>query len=116
MGVEKKIFEKVPDGDSITCCSPLVVQPKPKHTEVAKQKLQPQMIRASIDMRIPNQSMKRSRCVQAPRIEDFDYHLHDCKIFKIRRDKAIINSHLALDPERGRLRTSNYQQHSRLFL
>ena len=82
LGVEENIFEKVSDGDSITWCSPLVVQPK--YTEVDNGKLDPQMIRASIDMRIPNQSMKRSRCVQAPRIEDFEYHLHDCTIFKIR--------------------------------
>ena len=39
------------------------------------------MIRASIDMRIPNQSTKRSRCVQSPRVEDSVYRLHDCKIF-----------------------------------
>ena len=38
------------------------------------------MIRASIDMRIPIESMKRSRCVQSPRVEDFNYCLHDCKI------------------------------------
>ena len=68
LGVKENIFEKVPDGDLISWCSPLVVQPKPKYTEVDKGKLEPQMIRASIDMRIPNQSMKRSRCVQAPRI------------------------------------------------
>ena len=38
------------------------------------------MIRASIDMRFPNQSIKRSQCVQLPRVEDFIYRLHDCKI------------------------------------
>ena len=78
-GVEEKIFEKVLDGEPITWCSPLVVQPKPKYAE--RKTLELQMIRASIDMRIPNQSMKRSRCVQAPKIGDFVYHLHDCKIF-----------------------------------
>ena len=39
------------------------------------------MIRASIDMRIPNEAMKRSRCVQSPRAKDFIYSLLDCKIF-----------------------------------
>ena len=29
-GVEENIFEKVPAGEDITWCSPLVVQPKPK--------------------------------------------------------------------------------------
>ena len=62
-GVQEEIFEKVPDGEPITWCSPLVVQPKPKYTNVDKEKLKPQMIRARIDMRIPNKSMKRSRCV-----------------------------------------------------
>ena len=80
-GVQEEIFEKVPDGEPITWCSPLVIQPKPKYTNVDKEKLEPQMIRASIDMRIPNKSMKRSRCVQSPKVEDFIYHLHDCKVF-----------------------------------
>ena len=80
-GVKEEIFEKVPDGEPITWCSPLVVQPKPKYTDVKKEELEAEMIRASIDMRIPNESMKRSRCVQSPRVEDFVYRLHDCKIF-----------------------------------
>ena len=45
-GVEEEIFEKVPDGEPITWCSPLVVQPKPKYAE--RETLEPQMIRASI--------------------------------------------------------------------
>lgn len=66
-GVEKEIFQKIAEGEAITWCSPLVVQPKPKFTETKKDELEPHMIRASIDMRIPNESMKRSRCVQARR-------------------------------------------------
>ena len=80
-GMEEGIFEPVPDGEPITWCSPLVVQPKPKYTNVEKEKLEPQMIRASIDMRVPNLSMKRSRCVQAPRVEDFIHKFRNCKIF-----------------------------------
>ncbi|PFX14103.1 Retrovirus-related Pol polyprotein [Stylophora pistillata] len=57
-GVEKEIFEKVPPGEAITWCSPLVVQPKPKFAETNKNELESHMIRASIDMRIPNESMK----------------------------------------------------------
>lgn len=63
-GTEQKIFEKVPEGEPITWCSPLVVQPKPKFTEIDKEKLEPQMIRTSIDMRIPNKSMKRTMIVE----------------------------------------------------
>ena len=33
-GVEERIFEPVPDGELITWCSPLVVQPKPKYTNI----------------------------------------------------------------------------------
>ena len=78
-GVNEEIFEKVPEGEAISWCSPLVVQPKTKiHRD---EELESHMIRASIDMRIPNQSMKRSRCVQSRRVEDFIYRLHDCKIF-----------------------------------
>jgi len=40
------------------------------------------MIRASTDMQVPNEAMKRSRCVHSPRFEDFIYCLHDCKIFR----------------------------------
>ena len=96
-GVKEQIFEKVPDGEPITWCSPLVVQPKPKYTDVKKEQLKSQIIRASIDMRIPNESMKRSRCVQSPRVEDFIYCLHDCKIFT-KLDLRQGYHHLTVDP------------------
>ena len=103
-GVEKEIFEKVPPGEAITWCSPLVVQPKPKFAETNKNELESHMIRASIDMRIPNESMKRSRCVQAPKIEDFIYHLHDCKVFS-KLDLKQGYHQLALDPETRKVAT-----------
>ena len=78
-GVREGIFEKVPPNEAITWCSPLVVQPKPKFSN--NEELDSHMIRASIDMRIPNRAMMRSRCVQAPIIEDFTYTLRDCKVF-----------------------------------
>ena len=80
-GVKQNIFEKVPDGETITWCSSPVVQPKPKYANFKNEELESQMIRASIDVRIPNEAMKRSRCVQSPRVEDFIYRLHDCKTF-----------------------------------
>jgi hypothetical protein len=80
-GEDEGIFEKVPVGEVITWCSPLVVQPKPKYTDTEVDELEPHMIRASIDMRVPNTEMKRSRCVEAPILDDFTYHLHDCRIF-----------------------------------
>ena len=61
--------------------TPLVVQPKPNYADIKNEKLESQMIRAGIDMRIPNEAMKRSRCVQSSRVEHFIYHLHDRKIF-----------------------------------
>ena len=77
-GVKENTFEKVPDGETITWCSLQVVQPKPKYADIKNEELESQMIRASIDKRIPNEATKRSRCVQSPRVEDFIYRLHDC--------------------------------------
>jgi len=103
-GVKEEIFEKVPDGEAITWCSPLVVQPKPKFTEMKSEELESHMIRASIDMRIPNQSLKRSWCVQSPRVEDFIYHLHDCKIFT-KLDLRQGYQQLSLDPSTRQVAT-----------
>ena len=80
-GVKENIFQKVPGGEPITWCSPLVEQPKPTYADIKTEELESQMIRASTDMQIPNEAMKRSRCDQSPRVEDFIYCLHDCKIF-----------------------------------
>ena len=68
------------------------------------EELESHMIRASIDMRIPNQSMKRSRCVQSPRVEDFIYRLYDCKIFT-KLDLRQGYHQLALDPSTRQVAT-----------
>ena len=70
--VDKDIMEKVPKHESITWCSPLVVQPKPKN---------PNDIRVSLDLRVLNKSMQRTRQVQAPITEDFITTFKDCKVF-----------------------------------
>ena len=49
--VEEEIFEEVPEGEAVTWCSPLVIQPKPKFNSV-DEKLEPHMIRASVDLRV----------------------------------------------------------------
>ncbi len=36
-----QIFEQIPEGEAITWCSPLVVQPKPKYAEQQKGTLEP---------------------------------------------------------------------------
>ena len=46
-----------------------------------QRQITPRQIRASIDMRVPNSNMKCSRCVQAPRVEDFAYALRECIVF-----------------------------------
>ena len=56
-GIEDDIFEEVAGGKPATWCSPMVVQPKPRLTNVSKEDLQPNMIRACIDLRIPNKHM-----------------------------------------------------------
>ena len=63
--VEEEIFEEVPEGEAVTWCSPLVVQPKPKFNSV-DEKLEPHMIRASVDLRVPNKFMERNRITQGP--------------------------------------------------
>lgn len=62
------------------------------------------MIRASIGMRIPNQAMKRSWCVQSPRVEDFIYRLHDCKII-MKLDLRQGYHQLPLDPSTRQVAT-----------
>ena len=114
-GIEKEIFQQVPANEAITWCSPLVVQPKPKFVEREKDDLEPQMIRASIDMRIPNASMKRNRCVQAPQIDDFIYHLHDCKIFS-KLDLKQGYHQLTLDPETRKIATLASRSHLKTSL
>ena len=65
-------MEEVPTHESITWCSPLVVQPKPKN---------PNDIRVSLDLRVLNHSMERTRQVQAPITEDFIDTFKDCMVF-----------------------------------
>jgi len=79
-GVKEDIFEKVPENEPITWCSPIVVQPKPSFNTTPKEDLEPHMIRASVDLRVPNQYMERSRITQPPLVEDFTHNFHDCKV------------------------------------
>ena len=96
--IEEDIFEEVPEGEPVTWCSPLVVQPKPRFNETDKDELQPHMIRASIDLRIPNQFMERSRIAPTPTVEDFIYKFHDCTMFS-ELDMRQGYHQLILDPE-----------------
>lgn len=79
--VEKGIYEWLPENEPVTWCSPLVVQPKPKFTNVERGMLEPNMIRASIDLRVPNKLMERHRITAGPIVEDFVHKFHDCKVF-----------------------------------
>ena len=98
MCVKEGIYEKVPNGEAITRCSPLVVQPKPKYKATDRDKLEPHMIRASIDLRIPNRYMERNRVAQNPIVEDFTHKFHDCAIFsKLNMNQGY--NQLLLDPE-----------------
>ena len=80
-GIANDIFEEIPNGEPVTRCSPMVVQPKPRFTNVAKDDLKPNMIRACIDLRIPNKHMERNRISQGPVVEGFMYKFHDCITF-----------------------------------
>ena len=67
-GMKEEIFNKVPDGEAITWCSPLVVQPKPKFTEMKSEVLEFHMIRARIDMKIPSHEAKPVHPITKSRI------------------------------------------------
>ncbi len=97
-GVKEEIFEEVPQGEPVTWCSPLVVQPKPRFSKTDKDKLEPHMIRASVDLRIPNKYMERSRITQATVVEDFTYKFHECKTFS-KLDMKQGYHQLLLDPK-----------------
>ena len=77
----EEIFETVAPGEPVTWCSPLVVQPKPRYSTVSKENLQPHIIRASVDLRVPNKCMEWNRILQAPGVEDFTCKFHECKVF-----------------------------------
>ena len=75
MKIKLIIFEKVPEDEPVTWSSPILEQPKPKLAGTSSDKLELHMIRASVDLRVPNKHMERSRISQAPIIEDF---IHKC--------------------------------------
>ena len=79
--ITEGIFEVVPAGEPITWCSPMVVQPKPRFSKVPKEELQPNMIRAYVDLRIPNRYMERNRITHGPVVEDFIHKFHECVRF-----------------------------------
>ena len=94
----------MPEGEPVTWYSPLVVQPKPKFSSVDKEDLEPHMIRASVDLRIPNQFMERHRITQGTVVEDLMYKFHDCTIFS-KFDMKQGYHQLLLDPESRKVAT-----------
>ena len=97
-GIADDIFEEVPNGEPVTWCSPMVVQPKPRFANVSKDDLQPNMIRACIDLRVPNKHMERNRISQGPVVDDFMYKFHDCVKFS-KLDLRSGYHHLSLHPD-----------------
>ena len=84
-----------------------------------RKRLEPKMIRASIDMRVPNQSMNCNHYVWAPRIGNFIYHLRICKIFT-KPDLQQRYHHLILHPETRQITTvatrwGNYRPRRSIF-
>ena len=94
----------MPEGEAVTWCSPLVVQPKPKFNAVDKEELEPHMIRANVDLRVPNQFMERHRITQGTIAEDFVYTFHDCTVFS-KLDMRQGYHQLLLDPESRKIAT-----------
>ena len=58
----------------------MLVQPKPKFNTVDKEKLEPHMIRASVDLGVPNQLVEKNRITQGPIVKDFMCKFHDCTV------------------------------------
>ncbi len=58
-GIAEDILKKVPPDKPVTWCTPIVVQPKPRYVGVPKDELEPNTIRACVDLRIPNKYMER---------------------------------------------------------
>ena len=66
--------------------------------------LEPHMIRASVDLRVPNQNMERQRITQETVVGDFMYKFHDCIIFS-KLDMMQGYHQLLLDPESRKIAT-----------
>ena len=106
-GVDEETFEKVPGNEPITWFSPIVVQPKPSFSKTANDKLQPHMIRVSVDLRVPNQHMERSRITQPPVVEDFVHKFHDCTVWT-KLDLRQGYHQLMLDPKSRSLHSAHH--------
>ena len=96
--VTQEIFERVEPGEPVTWCYPPVVQPTPRYANFSKGTVEPHMVRAGVDLRIPNKYMERNRILQAPVVEDFTCKFHDCKVFS-RMDLTQGCHHLILNPD-----------------
>ncbi len=79
-GVKAEILEQFPEGEAITWCSLLVVQPKPIYAEQEKGMLEPHMIWATIDLWIPNQYMEWTQIDPGLMVEDFTHTFREYKI------------------------------------
>ena len=101
--LEEGIFEQVPEGEPVTWCPLLVAQPKPKICGTAKD-LEPQVMKASVDLRISNQYMERHRITQGILVEDFMYKFHDCTVSS-KLDMRQGYHQLLLDPESRKVAT-----------
>ena len=77
---------------------------KAKVLQDGKENLEPHMIRASVDLRVPNQYMERHKITQGTVVEDFTYKFHDCVIFS-KLDMRQGYHQLLLDPESRKIAT-----------
>ena len=76
----------------------MVAQPKPRFTNVSKDDLHSNMIRACVDLRVPNKYMEGNRITQGLVVEDFIYRFHDCMKFS-KLDLRSGYHQLSLHPE-----------------
>ena len=77
---------------------------KSKFNTVDKEKIKPDMIRARVELRAPNQFMKRNMITKRPIVDDFMYRFHDCTVY-CKLDLRQRYHQLLLDPESRKIAT-----------
>ena len=82
----------------------MVLAPGRSKSKFNTKKLKPDMIRASVELRAPNQFMERNMITKGPIVYDFMYTFHDCTVF-CKLDLWQRYHQLLLDPESRKIAT-----------
>lgn len=91
--LRKKYWKKcLKENKWVTWCSPLVVQSKPENGK-DKDDLVHHMIRASVDLRVPDKFVARHRKTRVTPLEVFEVQIYDYPVFfKLEMRQGYLNS------------------------